>query len=151
MSRFANLDPFARKMIQGSIAFAIVLLIMFGVFTAVYMHANPKCHEETIVEADSPGGQWTAAVIERRCGDTTSPVTHLNLRPAQEPVRTGYFTGVASEGQVFAIPLDVRETSPSLEWTGADELTLRCIGCDGRSPSQQETSWRTVKIRYVKK
>ncbi|MBZ5520858.1 MAG: hypothetical protein LAP21_01235, partial [Acidobacteriia bacterium] len=119
------MDPFAKKMLLGAVAFAAVMLLMFGVFTAVYMHANPRCNEQVLAEAASPGGRWTASLMERRCGENVSPVVHLNLRPAQTPLTPGYFTGVAREGQVFLIPLDAREASAAMEWTAPDELTLR--------------------------
>jgi hypothetical protein len=149
MSRFSNIDPFARKMLLGALAFAAVMLLMFGVLTVVYVHANPRCNEQVLAEAGSPDGHWMAALMERRCGENVSPVTHLNLRPAHAPLTLGYFTGVATEGQVFLIPLDAREASAVLEWKAADELIIRCAGCGGNSPSQKEPGWNGVKIHYL--
>src|SRR5258708_5127585 len=116
MSRFSDIDPFARKMLLGALAFAAVMLLMFGVLTAGYRHANPRFSEQVLAEGGSPGGSWTAALMERRCGENVPPVTHLNLRPAQTPLKLGYFTGTATEGQIFLIPLDAREAAAVLEW-----------------------------------
>ena len=143
------MDPFAKKMLLGALAFATVMLLMFSVFTAVYMHANPRCNEQVLAEATGPGGLWIASLLERRCGENVSPVTHLNLRPAQTPLKLGYFTGTATEGQVFLIPLDARAAKAGLEWTASGELTVRCAGCGGSSPSQQDAAWNGVKIRYL--
>lgn len=143
------MDPFARRMLQGALAFAAVMLLMFGVFTAVYMHASPNCNEQVLAERTSPDGRWLASLMERRCGENLSPSTHLNLRPAQEALQIGYFTGRATEGQVFLVSLDARETSASLEWTTSSELTVHCTGCGGSAPSQQSPEWNGVRIRYL--
>ena len=136
-------------MLLGALAFATVMLLMFGVLTAVYRHANPRCSEQVIAEAGSPGGSWTAALMERQCGENVPPVTHLNLRPVKAPLELGYFTGAATEGQIFLIPLDARAASAVVEWNAPDELTVRCAGCLRNTPSQQETRWNGVKIRYL--
>jgi hypothetical protein len=149
MPLFANIDPFARRMLQGALAFAAVMLLMFTVFTVVYMHENPRCAEQVIAQSDSPDGHWVATIMERRCGEAVPIVTHVNLRPAEDSIRSGYFTGLSTEGQVFAVKLGADEAAIRLQWTGNGELTIGCAGCGRNSPDQQETMWKSVRLRYA--
>jgi hypothetical protein len=148
MAFLPRVDPFARRMLQGSMAFAAMMLLMFAVFTAVYMHLNPRCSEEIISQSLSPDGKFAAAILERHCGESVQIVTHVNLRPAEQPVRTGYFTGTAKDGQVFAVELTAAEASIDLRWNADSALTVACEGCGNPAPSQTDATWGAVRIQY---
>src|SRR5262245_595082 len=108
------MDPFARKMIFGSLAFGSVMLFLATVMSVVYFHNRPRCTEQVLYETTSPSGQWTAAVMERRCGDESPFLIHVNLRPAGEPLRFGFFSGRAEEGEVFVMEEDTQRLTPAL-------------------------------------
>lgn len=148
MAFLPRVDPFARRMLQGSMAFAGMMLLMFAVFTAVYLHLNPRCSEEVVTQSLSPDGRFAAAIIERHCGESVQIVTHVNLRPVEEPVRTGYFTGTARDGQVFAVELTAREAALDLRWTANTALTIACESCGNPPPSQTDAAWGPVRIQY---
>src|SRR5689334_8316550 len=95
------MDPFAKRMLQAALGFAVVMLIMFTVFTLVYFHVNPRCNERALVHATSPGGQWTADIMERRCGQNESVSTHVNIRAAGAGQTYAYFSGKAATGEIF--------------------------------------------------
>jgi hypothetical protein len=148
MAFLPRVDPFARRMLQGSMAFAAMMLVMFAVFSTVYLHLNPRCSEEIVAQSLSPDGRFAAAIMERRCGESVQIVTHVNLRPVETPVRMGYFTGRAKDGQVFAVELTAAEAAPDLRWTANTELTIACEGCGNPAPSQTDAAWGAVRIRY---
>jgi len=148
MAFLPRVDPFARRMLQGSMAFAGMMVLMSAVFTAVYMHLNPRCTEEVIAQSLSPDGRYTAAIMERHCGESVQIVTHVNLRPVEEPVRMGYFTGTAKDGQVFAVELTAREAAVDLRWTANTALTVACEGCGNPAPAHTDSTWGVVRIRY---
>ncbi len=148
MAFLPRVDPFARRMLQGSMAFAAMMLLMFAVFTAVYVHLNPRCSEEIIAQSLSPDGRFAAAIMERHCGESVQIVTHVNLRPIEEPVQMGYFTGTAKDGQVFAVELTAREAALNLKWTANTALTIACDGCGNPAPSQTDAVWGTVRLQY---
>src|SRR5260370_33367293 len=106
------MDPFARKIILGMVACGSAFLLMAGALSVVYFHHRPRCGESVVSEATSPDKQWTAAVMERRCGEESPFFVHVNLRPAAEPVRLSYFSGRADEGEGFL----AEQESPGIAW-----------------------------------
>ncbi len=100
------MDPFARKMWQGSFVYGGIMLVMFAVLTGVYLHTRPRCSDRLVAESADQNKQWIAAVMERRCGEDTPFFTHVNLRPAGKDLKRGFFSGSATEGEVFQVELD---------------------------------------------
>src|SRR5262249_28238322 len=100
------MDPFARKMIFGSFVYGGMMLVMFAVLTVVYLHTRPRCSDRVVAEASDPGKHWTATVMERRCGAEAPFFTHVNLRPAAEELHRGFFSGSATQGEVFVVEQD---------------------------------------------
>src|SRR5260370_24967658 len=109
------MDPFARKMILGRVAFGSAFLLMAGALSVVYFHHRPRCGEAVVSEATSPDKQWTSAVMERRCGEESPFFVHVNLRPAAEPIRLIYFSGRADQGEWFLAEHGVPVIAPELE------------------------------------
>jgi hypothetical protein len=148
------MDPFARKMIFGAIAFGSSMLLMAGGLSVVYFHMHPRCSEQVLSESISPDKQWIGAVMERRCGEESPFLIHVNLRPAQQAIRLGYFSGQASEGEIFvteevfvageALPSAI----PKLEWSSADQLNIKCSHCNSAFARAQSERWQSVRIRY---
>src|SRR5579884_153407 len=124
------IDPFARRMIQGSLAFASVLLVMFAVLTAVYLHTRPRCSDRVVAEAASPNKKWTAALLERRCGEDTPFYAHVNLRGAGEELQRGYFSGAVDGGKIFEIEQDAAGAGVSLRWGAPGMLVIECRRCE---------------------
>ena len=100
------MDPFARKMIYGSFVYGGMMLVMFAVLTVVYLHTRPRGSDRVVAESTDQARQWTATVMERRCGTDAPFFTHVNLRPEGKDLETGFFSGSAAEGEVFLIEQD---------------------------------------------
>lgn len=142
------MDPFAKKMIQGSLAFAAVMLLMFAVLTTIYVHMRPPCSEKVVAEQISPGGRWNAAVMERRCGENSPFQTHVNLHKADEPIQPGYFSGRSKEGEIFLVDLDAQSAPVTLQWISEQQLVVRCEACASEARREAKPRWHDVEIRY---
>jgi hypothetical protein len=138
------MDPFARKMILGSFAFAAVMLLMLAALSVFYVHTHPHCTEQVISQIPSPDGRVVAAVIQQRCGEESPFFVHVNLRAAGSPLRLGFFSGRAEDGQVFIAEQDTPETLPEIAWLSAGELRVRCPGCRN---SHVEQRWGPVVVK----
>jgi hypothetical protein len=142
------IDPFARKMIQGSFAFALVLVVMFAVLTAVYLHTRPRCSDRVVAEAASPDKKWTAALLERRCGEDAPFFAHVNIRPAGEQLQRGYFSGAADEGKVFEIEQDVAGAGVNLHWSTPGTLMIECRRCEPSLLGKHDEQWDGITLKY---
>ncbi len=142
------MDPFARKMWQGAFVYGGVMLVMFTVLTVIYLHSRPRCSERVSGQANSPGGRWAATVMERRCGEDTPFFTHVNLRPAGEPVNRGFLSGLASEGEIFVFEQDAAGAGVTLQWLGPDTLLIRCPQCAASLIRKRDERWNEVSIHY---
>jgi hypothetical protein len=142
------MDPFARKMILGSITFGIIMACMAAALSVVYFHARPRCSEQALAEATAPNGQWQAAALQRRCGEDSPFFVHVNVRPAAAPIRLGYFSGRATEGEVFVAEQDAPEVVPNLEWTGPSALTIHCSGCRASDVRKRDDHIGAITINY---
>ena len=142
------IDPFARKMIFGSFVYGCVMLVMFAVLTVVYLHMRPKCSDQLVAEFTDPTRQWTAAVMERRCGAEAPFMTHVNVRPAADHLKTGYFSGLASDGEIFLVEQDAADAAIALRWTGPATLSVECSGCKAELLRKRDEHWRSLTIEY---
>jgi hypothetical protein len=142
------MDPFARKMILGSVTFGIMIGLMAAALSVVYFHARPRCSEQVLAESAAPGGQLTAAALQRRCGEDEPFLVHVNVRPAGAPLRLGYFSGRATEGEVFVAEQDAPEVVPDLQWTAPTALTIRCLGCRASEVQKRDDHIGAITIRY---
>ena len=142
-------DPFARKMIYGSLVYGGMMLLMFAVLTVVYLHMRPRCSDRVVGETASPEGKWMATIIERRCGTEAPFFTHVNLRPADEELKHGFFSGKAVEGEIFLIELDAAGAGITLSWTAPDKLTVGCSRCNASLVQKHDQQWRNVAVQYV--
>jgi hypothetical protein len=142
------MDPFAKKMLLGSLAFGSAMALMAGALWVVYLHAHPHCSDRVLAQADSPDDKWTAVLMERRCGEEAPFLLHVNLHPAGEALRLGFFSGRAEEGEVFLLEEDTRRVTPTLQWTAPDELTMQCSGCRAALVRKRDERWGGVRVRY---
>jgi hypothetical protein len=142
------MDPFARKMLVSAVAFGSAMLLMAGALSIVYFHAHPRCTEQVLGEFTSPDRQWIAAVMQRRCGDESPFFLHINLRPATQSLRLGFFSGRASDGEVFLDEQEDAMAVPSLHWDSAAQLTVECSGCGKTQPQIRLETWGPVTVRY---
>jgi hypothetical protein len=142
------MDPFARKMVFGSFVYGGVLLLMFAVLTVIYLHTRPRCSDRVMGEAVSPSKQWTATIMERRCGEDTPFFTHVNLRPAGDPIKRGFFSGSATEGEIFVIEQDAAAAGVNLKWIDGDTLLIYCPHCNTSFIQKRDQRWNGVLIKY---
>src|SRR5215475_14301488 len=143
------MDPFARTMIAGALAFGSAMLLMAVALGVVYFHVHPQCSEQVLAEATSPDRRWIAAALERRCGDNAPFMLHVNLRPVEQPIRLGYFSGHASEGEIFLVEEDTPADVPALDWSSSKQLDIRCPRCSSAFARAMNQSWQSVHIRYA--
>jgi len=140
------MDPFVRKMILGGTAFLIGMLLMLAVLTVFYLHTHPRCSEQVLSETASPDGRFVAAVLRRRCGEYAPFFVHVNLRPAGSSIHLRFFSGRATDGQVFLAEQDAPETVPQIVWTSPASLKIACAGC--RS-SQSMAFWGSISLKVA--
>jgi hypothetical protein len=142
------MDPFARKMIRGAFAYALVMLLMFAILTVVYVHLRPSCPDSVVGNLDSPDKKWIVAILQRRCGEVAPFVTHVNLRPASQSLSVGFFSGQATAGDVFLVEQDAAGVGLALTWSAPDTLTVTCPRCERAFIRRSDAQWGTVRIRY---
>jgi hypothetical protein len=142
------MDPFARKMVYGSFVYGGMLLVMFAVLTIVYLHTRPRCSDRVVAESTDPSGQWTAAVMERRCGVEAPFFTHVNLRRAGEDLHSGFFSGSATEGEIFLVEQDAASARISLHWISPVALGITCPRCSQGLVRKHTEHWGSVVIEY---
>jgi hypothetical protein len=138
------MDPFAKKMIQGSFAFLAAMLLMLAALSVFYFHTHPRCSDELLSERASPDGRWIAAVLLRRCGEESPFFVHANLRAKGSGISFGFFSGRVEAGEVFIAEQDSPESIPQIKWLSSNELHIQCPTC--RSPHKEER-WRAVTVR----
>lgn len=142
------MDPFARKMVYGSFVYGGIMLVMFAVLTVVYLHTRPRCSDRVVAESADQSRQWTASVMERRCGAEAPFFTHVNLRPAKDAVGRGFFSGSATEGEVFETELDAAGAGITLHWTSPATLIISCPHCSATLLSKHDGHWGNIVIEY---
>lgn len=135
-------------MIFGSFVYGGVMLVMFAVLTVVYLHMRPKCSDLLVAESTDPARQWTAAVMERRCGAEAPFMTHVNLRPASAHLKKGYFSGSASDGEIFLVEQDAADAAIALRWTGPATLSIECSRCKAELLRKHDEHWRSLTVQY---
>ena len=142
------MDPFARKMVLGSFVYGGMIVLMFAVLTVVYLHTRPRCTDRVIADATDPGKRWIATVMERRCGNEAPFFTHVNLRPAGTDLSAGFFSGLATEGEVFLVEQDAAGTGITLDWTSPATLSIHCPHCSPGLVRKRDKHWRDAEISY---
>jgi hypothetical protein len=142
------MDPFARKMLLSSLAFGSAMVLMAAALSVVYFHAHPPCSEQVLSELASPDRRWVASVMQRRCGDESPFLLHINLRPATQPLRLGFFSGRANDGEVFLGEQEDFSAVPNLHWDSPAQLTVDCPGCSQARVKTRLASWGPVTVRY---
>ena len=135
-------------MVRGSFAFAAVMILMFVVLTVAYLHLRPRCTDQVVSSSTSPDGHWTASVMEARCGETSPFLVHVNLRPAGESIKLGYFSGKADDGEVFLLEQDARSADVTLTWTAPNRLAVSCGHCQVAYLHKRQEHWQDVTISY---
>jgi hypothetical protein len=143
------MDPFARKMVYGSFVYGGMLLLMFAVLTVFYLHTRPRCSDRIVAESTDQTRQWTAAVMERRCGSEAPFFTHVNLRPAGKNLNKGFFSGSATEGEIFVLEQDAASAGITLHWTSPTALSIACPRCSSSLVRKHDERWGNMTINYA--
>ncbi len=142
------MDPFARKMVYGSFVYGGIMLVMFAVLTVVYLHTRPRCSDRVVAESTDQSRQWTATVMERRCGAESPFFAHVNLRPAGKDLQTGFFSGSTTDGEVFLVEQDAAGAGIALHWTSPTTLSILCPQCNTSLIRKRDESWNGILIKY---
>ena len=135
-------------MVLGAFAFGATMLLMAGALSIVYFHTHPRCSDQVLSELSSPDRRWTAAVMQRRCGDEAPFLVHVNLRPVGGPLSLGYFSGRADDGEVFVAEQENLDTFPTLRWDSASQLSIGCPDCRPSRVQKRQERWGPVTVRY---
>lgn len=130
------------------LGFAAGMLVAVIALSVVYFHARPRCSDRVVSSSISPDQQWTATVMERRCGEEAAFFTHVNLRPTVQPERYGFFSGRVTDGEVFEMEQDALSAGVMLAWTGPNQLTIRCPQCSASLLRQRAERSGPVTITY---
>ena len=136
-------------MLRGSFAFGGVMVVLFAVLTITYLHMRPRCSDQVVSSSTSPDKRWTASVMEARCGEDQPFLTHVNLRPAGESIKLGYFSGKADDGEIFLIEQDAQSTNVTLDWSAPNRLSVSCLHCQLVFLKKRQEHWKDLEITYV--
>ena len=142
------MDPFARKMVYGSFVYGGIMLVMFAVLTVVYLHTRPSCSDRVVAESTDQSRQRTATIMERRCGAEAPFFTHVNLRPTGKDLETGFFSGSATEGEVFLVEQDAASAGVTVRWTSPTALSISCPHCSAELVRKRDEHWGSIAIAY---
>lgn len=142
------MDPFARKMVYGSFVYGGIMLVMFAVLTVVYLHTRPSCSDRAVAESTDQSREWTATIMERRCGAEAPFFTHVNLRPAAKDLKTGFFSGSATDGEVFLVEQDAADAGVTARWASPTALSISCPHCSADLVRKRDEHWGDVNISY---
>lgn len=142
------MDPFARNMLRSTLAFAIALLVIFAAMTVAYIHVHPPCPDTVLGQSAGTAGRFTAAVLQRRCGEDAPFISQVSLRASSEGLQRGFFSGQVNQGIVFRVEQDAAGAGLAVNWTGPEELTIRCPRCEQAFIQQHDKSWGAVRIVY---
>jgi hypothetical protein len=95
---------------------------------------------------DSPDGRYRAEIVREDPGVSSGYEYMVRLMPAGLPPLTKSLR-VLPFGPVFTA-LDVHREPEKLtvQWTGAQQLTIHCDGC--RDASQAKEQWRDITVKY---
>jgi hypothetical protein len=124
------------------------MLLMFLALTIVYFHVRPTCPDKVISELISPDKQWTASILQRRCGEESPFITSVNVRAGASSLKRGFFSGQALEQPVFTIEQDAIGAGIKQDWTAPDRLTITCRNCPRNSIRRQDERSGSVTILY---
>ena len=139
------MDPFARKMWRGGLAFSALLAALAGALTVYDVHARPRCGDRSVSESTSPDKHWTATVLERRCGEDAPFITQVNLRQGGTKLERGFFSGQANDNNVFTVEQDAAGAGLQLRWNDTGELTISCRHCDPNYVRRQDTRLQNTR------
>jgi hypothetical protein len=142
------MDPFARKMVYGSFLYGGMMLVMFAVLTVVYLHTRTRCADRVVAESTDPAKRWTATIMERRCGAEAPFFTHVNLRRAGKDLKLGFFSGSATEGEVFVVEQDAAGTAITLQWMSPTTLNIQCPRCSASLVRKHDARRDSVVVNY---
>ena len=101
-----------------------------------------------MAETTDQAAQWTAALLERRCGAEAPFFTHVNLRPAGKDLNTGFFSGSVAEGEVFVLEQDAAGAGVTLHWKSPMALSITCPRCSPSLVRKHDERWGNVIINY---
>lgn len=141
------MDPFARKMWRSGIGFAVSLLVLVSGLKLFSMHEWPTCPDTLISETASPGKQFIAAILQRRCGTEAPYVTRVNLRP-KGPLIRGFLSWQVKQGTIFVLEQDAAGAGITVSWAEQNTLTIHCPHCDPALGRQRDQQWGPVIIHY---
>jgi hypothetical protein len=63
-------------------------------------------------------------------------------------LNTGFFSGSATEGEVFLIEQDAVSAGITLDWTSAATLSIRCPHCSAALVREHDERWGNVVINF---
>src|SRR5215510_5107949 len=137
-----------RRTIVAALAFGFAILVMLGAMSMTQYPNYPLRYSEAVFsESISPDEQWSAALIERRCGDDPL-IIHVNVRRVGDPIRVGYWSGRADKDDIFALEQENTDPYPTVEWNTPRQLTIRCPGCPARRVKMRQEQWGPITVHY---
>ena len=98
---------------------------------------NP-CAVEVSERAISPDGTWTATILTRECGATTSEYSAVNLQDTQQKV-------LDPKNEVF---LAKHIHRLHVFWNGNDGLTIQCENCSADEVEKKIQKLGPIQITY---
>lgn len=117
------------------------LILNFGALAALAVagvSGCSVCQNEIVDKTTSPDGKWTATILTRDCGATTSQYMEVNLHDSSN-------AHLEARNNVFVTKY-VRRLHVS--WNGNDSLIVDCENCVASEVSTRMNRLGTIQIVY---
>src|SRR5437899_8310517 len=122
------------KILRGPVGILGFGIVAVSIDVIGFLHFNPLCGEETVLQKVSPDGKYVAALMTRNCGATTSYVAHINLRSTSTNFRLGFLDGTVKDGEVFT---SSKYSGNRFCWSAPHKLSIGY-------PQAKTAQWRDV-------
>jgi hypothetical protein len=96
------------------------------------------CEDEILERITSPDGKWTAIILTRGCGATTSEYMHVVLQDSNHKFSVEH-------DSVFATKYIHRL---HVSWKGNDSLIIECENCTPNDVSHKVDRFGAIQINY---
>lgn len=130
---------------SGSFLIHIDKILVCLLMTLTALSGTPvQCGEEKVLEILSPRNRHLAVLFIRNCGETTTPVSHVNLFSGNRSIDRKQ-EGVMADGEIFVVTgtADIEMT-----WKNRTTLSIQCGNCSTLRVISAQEKWNDVQIQY---
>lgn len=118
----------------------ILRLGAFAALGVVGLSGCSVCEDEVLERVSSPDGKWTAIILSRGCGATTSEYMHVVLQNSDHKFSVEHDSVFATKGI----------SRLHVSWKGNDGLIIDCENCAPNDVSHKMDRFGAIQIDSVR-